>query len=618
MEIALPFLTLSALYVAHNQKSKDITIRNATTETFAQKQKLPNTNTLDQNYPEKKPLYVGDAEVNSAEISQTNRYDGGTPYTDKYFNPSLLQKRRIEKEGRTEREVLENEQKTFISLTGEKVSADYFRHNNEQPFFGSRTKGGNANDHHDAILDMKTGDGTYYKRKVESAPLFQPTKNISYTFGMPSQTEFIQNRQQEVVSLKQNGIPLNQPQTVARGLGLGGTNEGSGGFNSSLNKRELFMDRNVDELRNVNNPKSTEFMLYGHEGTAKLFNSKINDQSVIGQMNKNRPENYYENSPSRYLVAKASHTAPTVNGIIHDRHTTRETQLTSYVGVANAEQLKATHSFEIYGNCKETNRQELGEYPLGVASATGMGNAREEDYDRNGIYFANNNRSFREKDDTYYGGVSGAMGAVVAPLMDTLRPTRKENYIGTSRPFQNPASKVPSSYLYDTQQKLPTTNRELYEDNTFAGHINTTQTTGLGYLTNEMEAPPTMKQQTLTSYFGGSTVPTRIAKNSEGELYNVDRVFDKKPTAHYTPSGKIDTFNSNINMEIKNNSEYLLRNNRQNNGFIRGQIPNTNTLGVNTLNSNNYQQDIHLQRNDGSVLTSLKNNPFAHNVVGAW
>ncbi|NDA64270.1 MAG: hypothetical protein EBX50_19915, partial [Chitinophagia bacterium] len=429
---------------------------------------------------------------------------------------------------------------------------------------------------------------------------------------------FVHSRQKDVVSLKQNGISLNQPENVARGLGLGGTIEGAGGYNSSLNKRELYMDRNVDELRNASQPKSTEFMLYGHEGTAKSFNSKINDYSVIGQMNKNRPENYYENSPSRYLVTKASHTAPTVNGIIHDRHTTRETQLMSYVGVANSEQLKANHNFENYGNCRETTRQELGEYPLGVASASGMGNVREEDYGRNGLYFGTNNRSFREKDDTYYGGVGGAMGAVVAPLMDALRPTRKENYIGTSRPFQNPVGHVPSSYVYDTNQKLQTTNRELYEENTFAGHINTTQTTGLGYLTNEMEAPPTMKQQTLTSYFGGSSVPTRIAKNSEGELYNVDRTLDKKPTASYTPSGKIDTFNNSINMEIKNNSQYLLQNNRQNNAYVRGQIPNTNTLGINTLNSKNYQQNIHLQRNDGYVLSSLKNNPFSHNVVGAW
>lgn len=628
MEIAIPFLTLSALYIANNQKSKkDNNILDSENNVknidgfYSGKynnQKLPNTNIADINYPEKQKLSNSDAEINTSELSQTNKYDGSTPYTEKYFNPSHMQYKMKDKIlGKDNNQNLQN--KSFISLTGERVGLDYFRHNNEQPFFGSTLKGSDGNKHYDAILDVKTGDGTYYKKKEEIAPLFQPMQEMSFAYGMPSQTNYLQDRQKTIASLKQNGISLNQPQTVARGLGLGATTEGHGGYNSSLFKRDLYMDKTVDELRPTSKPKSTEFMLYGHEGGAKHYNTKINDQSVIGQMNKNRPETYYENTPSRYMVAKSIYTAPTMHGIMHDKHTTRETQLAEYTGIANANELKANHSFETYGQTMDSKRQQLGEYPLGIVSAGGMGGATEADYNRNGLYFETNNRSFREgNDDIYFGGVGGAMGAVVAPLMDTLRPTRKENYIGTSRPFQNPSSKVSNSYLYDTTKKLPTTNRELYEENTFAGHINSTQTSGMGYLTNEVDAPTTLKEQTLASYFGGSSVPTRIAKNSEGELYNVDRTLDKKPYTDYTPAGVLPQFNNKINMEIRNNREEISENKRVANMQMRGQIPNTQTYGINTKISNNYQQNILLERNDGTVLSSLKNNPFAHNTIGAW
>jgi hypothetical protein len=59
-----------------------------------------------------------------------------------------------------------------------------------------------------------------------------------------------------------------------------------------------------------------------------------------------------------------------------------------------------------------------------------------------------NNRSTANVDD-YFGIVGGALGAVVAPLLDVLRPSKKQNTVGTLRPYQNAGTRVPQSYLFN-------------------------------------------------------------------------------------------------------------------------------------------------------------------------
>ena len=67
-----------------------------------------------------------------------------------------------------------------------------------------------------------------------------------------------------------------------------------------------------------------------------------------------------------------------------------------------------------------------------------------------------NNRSSNQQ-DTYFGAFSSAIGAVVSPLLDHVRPSRKENAIGNLRPYQNPGTTVSNSYVYNPADKPPPT-----------------------------------------------------------------------------------------------------------------------------------------------------------------
>jgi hypothetical protein len=83
MEIGIPLLTLAGLYLVSKQKPN-----NDGRENFkARIEDLPNSNIPDQNYPEPSQMQESELELTSS-LSHNNRYDGGSAYTDKFFNPN--------------------------------------------------------------------------------------------------------------------------------------------------------------------------------------------------------------------------------------------------------------------------------------------------------------------------------------------------------------------------------------------------------------------------------------------------------------------------------------------------------------------------------------------------
>ena len=126
------------------------------------------------------------------------------------------------------------------------------------PFFGSkvtqRTGGLNGNE---SVLDSYSGSGTQFQAKREQAPLFKPEKQMNWAHGTPNHSEFIQNRMKMNVSgIQTNNKPWEE---IKVGPGLGKRNgvNGSGGFNSGMEARELYQPKTVDDLRVESNPKNS-------------------------------------------------------------------------------------------------------------------------------------------------------------------------------------------------------------------------------------------------------------------------------------------------------------------------------------------------------------------------
>ena len=72
-----------------------------------------------------------------------------------------------------------------------------------------------------------------------------------------------------------------------------------------------------------------------------------------------------------------------------------------------------------------------------------------------------NNRSTVRQPDTLRSGFSGAIGAVIAPLMDIFKPTRKDETINNVRVFGDAgSSSISKGPVYNPQDSTSTTIKE--------------------------------------------------------------------------------------------------------------------------------------------------------------
>jgi len=89
MEIAIPGIALSLMYIMNNQSNNN----EDTEEAFGNNNALPNTNVPNRNYPSEHPIISEEIDRTSL-LSTVNKIDtGGGVYTDRYFDANMSSKR---------------------------------------------------------------------------------------------------------------------------------------------------------------------------------------------------------------------------------------------------------------------------------------------------------------------------------------------------------------------------------------------------------------------------------------------------------------------------------------------------------------------------------------------
>lgn len=569
MEIALPLVALTGLFFmnTNGENKKD----GFTTQ-------LPNTNIPDKNYPTDTPITSFQSDKTSA-LSVENRFDSDGVYTDKYFGPQKV--------------INSSNQSQYTSLAGDRVDKSYFEHNNMVPFFkGTAQTDARDSVNYESILDNKNGSGSQSKAKGEIAPLFDPQQNMQWAYGMPSTSDFVQSRMNASHSM--NGVRLFEPEHV------------SANPLTAADTRNYKTEYNVDELRVANKQKATGTMLYGHEGPAK---SRINtiDVETIGKVDKNRPDRHFEMTNDRLFTTTGVEKRQAIAGAPIDRYTTRPETMTSYTGVAKSHLLPA-----IDGEYKPSTNIELGEKPFGIASAPGRNFASADDFGMQSHVMYENSRNTNAEGE-YFGIMGSAIGAVVAPLLDALRPSRKENAIGTLRPYQNPGSTVPQSYIYNPENKPAPTIRELSEK--ASGHLfhSANQTQG-AYKNTEYVPMDTNRYETGNYQQTGAANGYKMPRNHDIECDNRNNL--KSTTVHgVSMPGSMSLFNADVNM--KSNPRDLKQvNTREVIPSYRGQGPSYDNMGARNEQSQQLYSGIQMDRANPDLLSQqLKENPFVHNIT---
>ena len=604
MEIAIPLVALSGLYLISNQsKKKDKSIYSV--ENFATNE-LPNTNIPDRNFPDGYTEVVPEVDITS-NLSVNNKFDAPGVYTDKYFdpykNPDLT----------TPAGSSTGVSNKYMSLAGDMVDSTYFQHNNMVPFFGSHLRTQNAlNNSNEGVLDNMNGAGSQYFSKKEQSPLFSPHDNLQWAHGAPNTSDFFQSRVNP--SSRMANVKPFAEERVAPGLGLGYTTEGAGGYNSGMAMREAWTDRGVDELRVANKPKSSGHMLFGHEGPANSFIKTIATSEQMGIMEKHRPDTTFEMGQDRLFTTTGAEKGMMLHSIPVGRDQARAETAISYSGVASA-QNPSTYNM---GEYMPSHNQHLGPVPIGVADAIGRGYANDADYGMKSQMAYRNNRSENASGD-YFGIMGGAIGAVVAPLLDVLRPSRKENTVGTLRPYQNAKSTVSNSYIFNPADRPNTTTRETTENSKFHLNVNANQNGG-AYKVTDNQAIDTNRMTTGDFYYAGGAGAgdrSREARTYDAEYNQRNNDIKSSTIQGYMVQGNMNLYNSNINMRTSSNLDHDLKNTRQVVPTMPYQTPDMNSFGQLQGTSNLYS-NIQLDRNEPSILDSLKGNPYALSITGAF
>ena len=619
VELAIPLIGLAGAYIMSNQRRNDGPMPLAASSATQLKEgyvnmgrpvnAMPNVSVPPDNYPVFKPKTGYDA-------NEYSNFPNPNAATDKYYEQSVFENVANggpDFGGKTQFGDTYQQRRQVMSLTGKPVDAAEFKHNNMAPFFGAKIRGRTTDaDVHESVLDTMNGAGSQWVSKSEVAPLFKPQENYNYVHGTPNTSDFMQSRQMPSSNMA-NVKPWEEVH-VAPGLDKGYTDAGSGGFNSGMDARDKWVDRNVDELRVKTNPKLT-FGLETHEGPAYYYIQNAPTAATQGKVEKYLPDTYYLNTPDRWLTTTGLEKAQTARPIQADRFVNRPSTTSEYFGAGSEQNGAATYAAPAVEPSKRQQMDPTGHHAINMA-ASDQRPASTGDHGRMGFKVLHNNRSTTTH-AVAMGGVFGAIRAVVAPLLDVVRPSRKENVIGNLRSYANAGTTVPAGTVFNPADRLPTTIKETTSGLLDFNHLNFERQTNAGYQVAEQQQVENQRDTTTDVEYMGSAggAGAHMGNQVYNAAYN-QRNNNNKVQTSWTNQGNMNLMSHDANVSVR-------KQNVSANNYMGGAAPGPNTVNmppsVETYGKARMPQDyprnaIECERINPEILDAFRNNPYTQSL----
>lgn len=610
MEIAIPLIALGGMYIVSNQTNDNCSkneIKKQRRENFTNMgirsnlgvktdNYLPNTNIPPQNFPI--------SNINQL-VDTVQEYPNPNAATDKYFNQNLYEQK-VRKNIPVSKTIQD-----IYSLTGNFLNSEQFKHNNMIPFNGGKVKGRTYETNiNESVLDNMVGSGSQVTKKIEQAPLFKPEDNVQWAYGMPNQSDFYQSRVNP--SMKNNNVKPFDTVMVGPGLDQGYGVNGSNGYNSGMEARDKWLPKTVDQLRVDTNPK-LEYELINHEGPANSFIKNVPTAQMIGRVEKQRPDTFFINTQDRWLTTTGAEKGRTLRPIQEMGVVRRNDIPIEYMGPAGSVDIKAGTAPE---NFEPSRRSQLPCEGVKPSSAMGRGPITDGDnFLRSHTNYENNRTTVRQP-DTLRSGFSGAIGAVIAPLLDIFKPTRKDETINNVRIYGEAASSVPKGYVYNPQDSTSTT---IKETTLYSPNFNINNQTESIYVNNYTSPDNTQRDTTSCEYYtAAGGYATGFGDMSYEAAYKQHNNDIKTQTIINRPNqGGTQIFNQQMHLStIKSDSDRL--DGRVNPAFSRlsGLPPSAQTYGA--IRAPQYYNECQMNtRNNSEILSAFKNNPYTHSLTSS-
>ena len=448
-----------------------------------------------------------------------------------------------------------------------------FKHNNMVPFFGSKMTQVNVdNNRMQSKLDTFTGTGNFYKKKKEVENFADIKQNVNNIAGQENTLEFQKTRYVGSTYVT-NYLPFQQ-EKVGPGLNQGYGTDPTGGF-QQIDTRKFELPKNVDELRQGSNPKST------YEGRV-VDGQKEVLPGDIGEVYKNRVESTYEQTEDMYLKSgNSANSKETQRPCVNLKQTNRsdltvkthQSNLTSAVKSITAPLL----------DIMRVNKKEYT-----VMHGRPMGNLQNTNPSKMTIYDPN----------------------------DVARTTIKETLIHDARVGNIKGNYgIEKNIIYDPNDVARTTMRETTESKGKTGNVGNVQNSD-AYKNIKVDMRTTDRQLTSDNQYYGVGDSAADKQMLYDDKYNatINEVRDillkeRKPTKTSVKLyNEIDHTHLNPN---KSKLECDQHNTRQtgNLGRVMNEIPTTDRI--------NITKDKPVYRNDASdrispdILAAFNNNPYS-------
>ena len=347
-------------------------------------------------------------------------------------------------------------------LSGQRIPAKQFKHNNMQPFFGGRVKQNTSAHSNTSVLDMYNGNGSTQFKKKEVENMFETSRApFGNPYGMEDNTEFFQSRVTSQAPVVRNGERPFEPTRVGAGVGEKFGFAGKGGF-QQMEINEIMRPKDTNDLRVLSKPKET----YDTPVVpGQHFVGTSADSKDLGEIRKYRPDTFYLNeSGERNFVTTGDLIKETVRSTQVLPHTTRPETSVEYGGIAASQDFSesyVTGSFRMpmtqqYGGAGYRNADMTSYYTKNTDSD-------KADYGKGSYEIRPNERNETSERVVALNPAPADTQLGTIHFDDSARPTRRSEIIGnvrmTGTPF-NFVDRAAAITVWDSKDIARTTVKE--------------------------------------------------------------------------------------------------------------------------------------------------------------
>jgi hypothetical protein len=334
-------------------------------------------------------------------------------------------------------------------MTGETVSAEDFTFNNMMPYFGGHIRQNMTDDANKNLLESYTGvSSADFKKKCEVASFYDNKRDMANINGMKNQSDFMLDRM-NAPRIRNNVTPVEQVR-VGPGLNQGYSSTPTGGY-QQFSVQDVIMPKCVDQLRVANNPKTS------YEGRV-VDGMKGSMRAEVTHMDKNRASTVIEQTEDNYFRTTGAYLKEASQPVYEAKHTNRVDTTREYMGGAGN-----TMNFARVvdpASVRPSTRVQLDEAGVRNAYLGRQGVGTGDDYGKSTIMVYDNERDITTT-RVYQGNLTSLVKAIVAPITDAFKGTRKDEMIDNPRHFGNVTAQIPDKpTLYDPNDVARATIKE--------------------------------------------------------------------------------------------------------------------------------------------------------------